>query len=61
MTREHDNYRMYIQGSKRTYKNRDLSRSIGYIPPTLTELGVDMPKFMADNSELIACMRRGRR
>lgn len=52
---------MYIQGSKRTYKNRGLSRSIGYIPPTLTELGVDMPKFMSDNSELIACMRRGRR
>lgn len=61
MTREHDNHRMYIQGSKRTYKNRDLIRDIGYIPPTLTELGVDVPKFMADNIKLIACMKRGRR
>lgn len=52
---------MYIQGSKRTYKNRDLIRDIGYIPPTLTELGVDVPKFMADNIKLIARMRRGRR
>ena len=61
MTREHDNHRMYIQGSKRTYKNRDLIRDIGYIPPTLTELGVNVPKFMADNIKLIARMRRGRR
>lgn len=59
MTFEHDNRRTSVRGSGRKCPG-GAAREVGYIPPTLTEQGVDVPQFLKDNRRLIERLRQKR-